>query len=185
MKLRRAHDAILVGINTVLADNPALTARPFRPDNALRRVILDSRARTPLHARLVTDNQRHLTTIVVTRLAPRHRVQALREKVNVVVAPRRNGRVDLSWLLRELGEQAVTSLLVEGGGEVNAAFLEAGLAQRVAFFYAPKILGDPNARRAVAGRGAGRWEDVLRLEHPSWSRFGPDLFLTATVAPHP
>jgi len=183
MKLRAAHDAILVGINTVLADDPALTIRPPLTGKCLYRIILDSRARTPLNAQVVTDDHRQHTTVVVTRHAPQSRVQALRKTVEVVVAPSRQRRIHLPWLLSQLGEQAITSLLVEGGGQVNAAFLENRLAHRVAFFYAPKILGDPNARRAVAGRGARSWEETLRLKKPVWRRFGPDLFLTATVTP--
>ena len=75
----------------------------------------------------------------------------------------------------------MTSLLVEGGGEVNAAFLEAGLAQRVVFFYAPKILGGRDARRGVAGEGAKRLADLIELRDVEWRRVGDDLMLSARV----
>jgi diaminohydroxyphosphoribosylaminopyrimidine deaminase/5-amino-6-(5-phosphoribosylamino)uracil reductase len=84
--------------------------------------------------------------------------------------------------LRKLGAQNVTSLLVEGGGEVNASFLLGSLAQRVAFFYAPKILGGRDSRMAVAGEGARGLAEVVRLRDVEWKRLDPDLLLTARVA---
>jgi diaminohydroxyphosphoribosylaminopyrimidine deaminase/5-amino-6-(5-phosphoribosylamino)uracil reductase len=103
--------------------------------------------------------------------------------VDVLVAPERGGRVDLRWLMRALGRQQVTRLLVEGGGEVHGALVDARLVHRVAFFYAPKILGDRAARPAVAGAGAKSWAGVLRLAEVATRRAGPDLFLTARVLP--
>ena len=96
--------------------------------------------------------------------APAKRVAALRRRVNVLEAPARNGRIDLRWLLKRLGKESVTSLLVEGGGEVNGSFLQGGFAQRIAFFYAPKILGGIRLRAAVGGEGVKRLEDSLRLQ---------------------
>ena len=107
-----------------------------------------------------------------------------------MVVPRRepasDGRhleIDLQKLLKILGAQTVTSLLVEGGGEVNASFLLGGFAQRVAFFYAPKILGGRDSRKAVAGDGAKNLAEVLRLGEVKWRRLGEDLLLTAQVCP--
>ena len=90
-------------------------------------------------------------------------------------------QIDLRWLLKKLGAENVTSLLVEGGGEVNASFLLGGLAQRVAFFYAPKILGGRDSRKAVAGGGAKSLAEALSLRDVEWKRLGPDLLLTAKV----
>ena len=81
-----------------------------------------------------------------------------------------------------IGAQGVTSLLVEGGGEVNASFLLQGLAHRIAFFYAPKILGGGDSRKAVAGEGARRLDQIINLTRLEWRRLGPDLLLTARVA---
>ena len=207
MKLRQEADAILVGINTVLADDPSLTARTKMEDGRwkmakpIRRIILDSMARTPLKAKVVCDKSAALTTIVVSQRAPKSRVAALAKRVNVIAAPatkagRANSRagssaapphprIDLRWLLKKLGSENITSLLVEGGGEVNASFLLGGLTQRVAFFYAPKILGGRDSRRAVAGGGAGRLTEALQLREVEWKRLGPDVLLTARVAPLP
>ena len=188
MKLRRGVDAILVGVNTVLADNPALSVRKvsghgFRV-SGLRpplRIVLDSQARTPLTAHLVTDALTPRTIIVVTKTAPARRVAALGKRVRVEVAPVRDGGVDLRWLLKKLGAENVTSLLVEGGGEVNASFLLGGLAQRVAFFYAPKIIGGRDARKGVAGAGISDLQDALQLSEVGYRFLGADLLLTARV----
>jgi len=195
MKLRQGADAILVGINTVLADDPGLTFRARNTERGTgtdgklrRRIILDAKARTPLTAKVVTDEYAAATTIVVTEYAPKNRVAALAKRANVVVASppkskieNRKSKIDLPWLLQRLGAENVTSLLVEGGGEVNASFLLGGLAHRVAFFYAPKVLGGRDARKAVAGEGVKRLETIVQLRDIEWRQFGPDLLLTARV----
>ncbi len=203
MELRQGSDAVLVGINTILADDPALTARTKMEDGRwkmgkpIHRIVLDSMARTPLNAKVVSDKYATLTTIVVNQRAPKDRAAALAKRVNVLVAPAtkqhaensdksRAGctpyQVDLRWLMRKLGVENVTSLLVEGGGEVNASFLLGGLAHRVAFFYAPKVLGGRNSRKAVAGEGAKSLADALQLQDVEWKRLGPDLLLKARIA---
>jgi diaminohydroxyphosphoribosylaminopyrimidine deaminase/5-amino-6-(5-phosphoribosylamino)uracil reductase len=192
MHLRQGSDAIVVGVNTVLADDPSLTVRLSgqKAPTKLRRVILDSMARTPLNAKVVSDKHAALTTIVVSRRAPKRRVHALSKCVNVLVAPEtrnpklktQNSQVDLRWLLKRLGKEQVTSLLVEGGGEVSASFLFAGLSRRVAFFYAPKVLGGHDAKRAVGGDGAQSRTEMLKLIDVEWQTFGPDLFLSAKLA---
>ena len=186
--------AILVGINTILADDPSLTVRKQMADGRrqkgkpIRRIILDSKARTPPNAKIVSDEFAALTTIVAGKAAPKNRVAALSKKVNVIVAPAkksqiadRRSQIDLRWLLKKLGAENVTSLLVEGGGEVNASFLLGGFAQRVAFFYAPKILGGREARRAVAGDGVKKLSEVVQLREIEWRKLGEDLLLTARL----
>ncbi len=220
MKLRQGSDAILVGVNTILADDPSLTFRgapisesartvgvhasACQPNKLklelqhadleigaprLRRFILDSLARTPLTAKVVSDEFAALTTIVVSKRAPKARVAALAKRVNVLVAPAkknassitRHTSLDLRWLLKKIGSENISSLLVEGGGEVNASFLLGGLTQRVAFFYAPKILGGRDAKKGVAGDGAKSLNEVLQLCDVEWRKLGLDLFLTARV----
>ena len=194
MKLRQGNDAILVGINTIVSDNPALTIRskniqhpPFNTQHSrLRRIVLDSMARTPLKSKVAGDNNSRLTTIVVSKLAPKSRVEALAKQVDVLVAPTAAGqqqaKISLPWLLRKLGAQNVTSLLVEGGGEVNASFLMNQLVHRLAFFYAPKILGGRDSRKAAGGIGVERLQDVIQLRDIKWKKLGADLLMTARIA---
>lgn len=185
MRLRAGADAILVGVNTVLADDPSLTVRETPKTkiqtSRLRRIVLDSQARTPLKAKVVSDEFAALTTIVVGEGAPARRIAALAKRAQVWTAPLRGGRIDLRWVLKRLGGEKVTSLLVEGGGEVNASFLLGGFAQRVAFFYAPKILGGRDSRKAVAGEGARSLNEILNLCDVEWRRVGEDLMMTARV----
>ncbi len=202
MNLRRGADSILVGIGTILADNPSLTVRGTaakrrnRGGKELRRIILDARARTPLNTRVVTDEQAALTTIVVSDLASKSRVAALAKRVRVLVAPVRTSKasssklssfpaLDLRWLLKKLGSENVTSLLVEGGGEVNASFLLQGLAHRVEFFYAPKVLGGRDSIPAVGGKGVSALDEAIRLTDIEWRRLGPDLLLRARILRRP
>ena len=118
-----------------------------------------------------------------------HTVRAIlnQKRVRVLAAPSvaRGSACDMvsiSWLLKELGSRNIASLLVEGGGEVNASFLLQGFAHRVAFFFAPKILGGRGARHAVAGDGVAILDGAPRLHDVEWRSLGPDLLLTAKVS---
>jgi len=188
MNLRKGADAILVGVNTIVADDPRLTVRlPRQSARAsaaphLRRIVLDAYARTPLQAKVVSDTLAGLTTIIVSKAAPKERIHALAQRVRVLQAPAYKGLIKLPWVLIKLGAEDVTSLLVEGGGEVNASFLLSGLAQRVAFFYAPKILGGAAALKAVGGEGIKTLKNALALTHVQWRKLGGDWLLTASIA---
>ena len=183
MRLRQGADVILVGINTVLADDPQLTVRreDGPPEKMLRRFVLDPRARTPLTAKVICDQFAKTTTIVVTKAAEQKRIDALRNKVAVLVAPMRRAKIDLRWLMAKLGEENVTNLLVEGGGETNALFLQQNMAHRVAFFYAPKIVGGRDARKGIAGDGIRHIEEACRLGDVEWQTLGDDLLMTARI----
>ena len=186
-RLRLGVDAVLVGVETVLADDPSLTVRTqpgFRRPAwhpVKLRIILDTRARTPLESRLVSDDGRASTLIVVSELADPARIAALQARVTVIRAPERDGRIDLAWLMPELGRMGVLHLLVEGGGTVLASFFEAGLVHRIAFFYAPRILGGEESRRSVAGQGFRSLAEAPSLTDVESRRFGEDLFITARV----
>jgi diaminohydroxyphosphoribosylaminopyrimidine deaminase/5-amino-6-(5-phosphoribosylamino)uracil reductase len=182
MKLRAGADAILVGVKTVLADDPSLTVRlPGFKEKRWRRIILDPRARTPLEAKLVSDADAASTIVVVTKAAPPRRAAALGRRVRLLRAPERADGIDLDWLLKKLGQEDVTSLLVEGGGETNASFLSAGLAGRVFFFYAPLVLGGRGAPKAVAGEGVAKLSQAPVLRGARWRRIGHDLLLSGYV----
>lgn len=193
MHLRQGADAIVVGVNTIIKDDPRLTFRPNEVSargsaipKKLRRIILDGEARIPLKAKVANDEFRSETIIVVSKRAPQAKVRKLSKQVQVLVGKDYlSGKISLPWLLGKLGAQEITSLLVEGGGEVNGSFLNQGLANRVAFFYAPTVLGGRDSIRAVGGPGASDPKDVLQLRDVEYRQFGPDLFMTALLARNP
>jgi diaminohydroxyphosphoribosylaminopyrimidine deaminase / 5-amino-6-(5-phosphoribosylamino)uracil reductase len=187
MKMRLDHDAILVGIETLLNDDPSLTVRVgpnldrSHSKKQLRRIILDTKARTPQSAKVCNDQFACLTTIVVGQEAPMERVRKLQDKVAVWKLRTAQGKISLKALLQRLNKESITSLLVEGGGQVNASFLEQGLAHKIAFFYAPKILGGSQSRPAVGGNGYNHPDEFLRLRDSRWRSLPPDLLLTANI----
>ncbi len=179
-RLRHECDAILVGIGTVLADNPQLTARrPRRPGNDPIRVVLDSHLRIPPDAHLLHLKSSAPTWVACTGAAPADKIRALKSLgADVLVLPENKGRVALKPLLQELGCRQVQSLLVEGGAEVFGAFLDQRLVDKFYFFYAPKILGGKNAYPAVAGRGVTNLSEAHLAHHLTLRRLGPDLMVS-------
>lgn len=163
-ELRRVHDAILVGSGTVLADDPALTVRVDGKVWGKQpvRVILDRRLRTPLTAQVVTDRSAE-TWIVTSAASSEQQRQALIENgVSVIVV---DGELTVEKVLEVLGERGITSLLVEGGAEVNGAFLQAKAIQKMISYVSLKLVGGRNAPTIFGGEGIASMEDALDLIH--------------------
>ncbi|MFH1038415.1 MAG: bifunctional diaminohydroxyphosphoribosylaminopyrimidine deaminase/5-amino-6-(5-phosphoribosylamino)uracil reductase RibD [PVC group bacterium] len=176
--LRSRSDAVLVGITTVLADNPRLTVRMGYRNPGLKRVVLDSRGRIPLSSRLVRRRDPGNTILAATSRAPAARLRKLaRRGVSLLQLPVRSGRVDLKSLFRQLAGAGVMRLLVEGGGETAASVLEAGLVDEVHLFIAPVIVGGRSAVPAVGGRGVKSIKDAFRLTGLVVERVGEDIHL--------
>ena len=177
--LRDINDAILVGIGTVLADNPRLTTRLVDGKNPVR-VIVDSNARIPPDAQVVTDKSAR-TIVAVTSNAPVEKVSAL-ESLGVEIVTAGDGqRVDLRTLMSELASREITSVLVEGGATIHFAMLEAQLVDKVLAFVAPKILGGSQALTAVAGAGFVNLSDAVELENFTVQQLGADFLLSGYV----
>ncbi len=178
---RDTYDGILVGIGTVLADNPSLTAR--LPDGQGKnpvRIVVDSKARTPLDAKLVTDGAA-LTIIAVTAKAPQERVQALKDKGVAIMVAGDGEQVDMDLLMRKLGEMEICSVFVEGGGQVNFSLLKAGLVDKVHAFIAPKLIGGREALTPVEGEGFAELTEAVELERTTVETIGQDILLTGYV----
>jgi len=177
--LRNQYDAILVGIGTVLADNPELTTRlPQGGKNPIR-IILDSEARTPLTAKVVVDGQAP-TIIAVTARAPTDRTEALRQAgVEVLVLSECSNEVSLRSLFKLLGSRMITSILVEGGSTVNGAIIDANLADKLYWFIAPKLIGGTSAPNPIGGPGVATMDEAVQLEDLFLEQVGPDILITA------
>jgi diaminohydroxyphosphoribosylaminopyrimidine deaminase / 5-amino-6-(5-phosphoribosylamino)uracil reductase len=180
---RRARlDAILVGAGTVIADDPLLTARGIRGGRDPVRVILDGELRIPPSARALRPPRSRAPTLVATTgAAPEDRASALAAAgAEVVRLPGEGGRVDLAALAAELGRRELLSVLVEGGGETHAAFLAAGLCDRLLLYVAPRAIGGREAPSWLGEPGVARLADAhgFRFDGPP-RRLGEDLLLEA------
>ena len=178
-KLRDCYDGILVGIGTVLADNPSLTTRlPYKGKNPIR-IIIDSMARTPLEAQIVTDGLAP-TIIVVTHEAPQDRVNALRScGVEVLATVANKGGVDLRQLFLALAARSITSILIEGGASINASVLAENLVDKLYWFIAPKIIGGLGALGPVGGQGVADVNDAYLFEDMNIEPIGQDILISA------
>jgi diaminohydroxyphosphoribosylaminopyrimidine deaminase/5-amino-6-(5-phosphoribosylamino)uracil reductase len=141
-KLRAENDVILAGINNVLVDNPELTLRLAKGKSPTR-IILDSRLRIPLDAKVLTGQKNARTIIATTPAADKKKLSALKKMgIEALIIPADlGGRVDIKKLLKTLGKRDVASVLVEGGGETYTGFLRLGLVDKIVGIIAPKILG--------------------------------------------
>ncbi|WP_447976844.1 bifunctional diaminohydroxyphosphoribosylaminopyrimidine deaminase/5-amino-6-(5-phosphoribosylamino)uracil reductase RibD [Candidatus Nitrospira bockiana] len=178
--LRREVDAIMVGIGTVLADDPRLTARVgSSPGRQPARVVLDSRLRLPLTARMLTEKGGE-TIVATTARASLARVKALEALgATVLRLPAAQGRVSLNACLAALGRRGITSVLLEGGSELNAAAVRAGYVNRLRLYIAPKLLGGRDAKGLLGGESPSKLARAVAVKHLTVTRIGDDLRIDA------
>jgi len=169
--LRGRMDAIIVGIGTVLADDPLLTARPAGP-RVPARIILDSRGRLPAASRLAQTIAE--APVIVATLPDTLSVAGV--GAELLPLPALAERPSVAALLDELGRRRMTNVLVEGGADVLGSFLDAAAIDEVHIFMAPLLAGGAEAKGPIRGRGAERLADALRLDEWSSERIGPDLY---------
>lgn len=184
--LRHQVDAILVGAGTAIADNPRLTTRLSRPDvRHPLRVVLDSRGRVPLEARLFQADLPGQTIVATTEAMPLTRqVKLKKQGVESLILPATPaGRVDLDALLDKLGQRQIISLLVEGGGQVLGAFFERGLVNEVWAFVAPLIIGGQEAPGPVGGAGFANLAQACRLQSSTIEPIGCDFLIRGLTQP--
>lgn len=188
-ELRHAHDAILVGVGTVVADDPLLTDRTGLPRRRpLMRVILDSRLRIPMESRIVKTAKDDV--IVFSSFCEEKKKKELEargvrvEQVQLEATAGESsrfakgphdGRPDLHKMLARLGELEITSVMIEGGSMVNWAVLSAGIVDKVFFYYAPKILGGAGSVSFALGAGFRKMSEAAYLKNVSLHRFGEDF----------
>jgi diaminohydroxyphosphoribosylaminopyrimidine deaminase/5-amino-6-(5-phosphoribosylamino)uracil reductase len=176
-QLRHHSDAILTGIGTVLADDCLLTDRTGLPrSRPLLRVVLDSRLRLPLNSQMVRSAAGDVL-VVGTSAAPAERRNALESRgVRVLILDGRDGRSDLRAAIEAVAQQQYLSVLIEAGAKVNWAALETGVADKVFFYYAPKILGGLESLSMAGGVGRRRRADAIRIHRTELHRIAPDEF---------
>jgi 2,5-diamino-6-(ribosylamino)-4(3H)-pyrimidinone 5'-phosphate reductase len=178
-ELRKGMDAIMVGINTVLSDDPRLTVHKIgaKPEDNPIRVVIDSRARTPLDFRIL--NNEAPTIIVVTENADLQKVKELEKKATVLKCG--DDRVDLKSLVKELSRMGINTLMLEGGSTLNYSMLENGLVDEVMVCVAPMIAGGVQAKTLVDGEGVDQMRDAIKLKLTKSYSLGPDLIIEYKV----
>ena len=187
-QLRSQVDVIAVGVETVLTDDPQLTVRVSagkRSAPGIRqpvRLVFDSRLRIPFKARVLQGLEQAPTVIATTKLAGPRKVERLRKMgVQVLVLPRKGTRVSLDKCLQALGKMGMTSLLLEGGSELNAGFLRAGLVNRVALYVAPALLGGQQTKGLLGGRSPRRLAEILPVSNLHLQSLGEDVLITGDL----
>ncbi len=179
-KQRHRYSAIMVGIGTVLTDDPLLSCRLPLSKNPIR-IICDTHLRTPLTAQVVTT-AKQIPTILATCCTDRKK-QILYENLgcHLLVTEAKNGRINLTQLMDKLGKAQIDSILLEGGSTLNWTALENGIVQKVQAYIAPKLFGGATAKTPVGGIGVSAPHEALRLKNTQITKLGEDFLLEGEV----
>lgn len=183
-ELRQRVSGIMVGIGTVLKDDPELTTRregmiSLNPT----RIIIDSKARISLEAKVLKCDEKSKTIIVTTELAEKAKIETIKQKgAEVIVTNSKNGWVDLNHLMGVLGGMGIDSILLEGGSTLNYSAIEAGVVDKVITFISPKIFGGTSGKTPVGGKGIEHVKDSIKLLNTEVTRFDEDIMIEAYVS---
>jgi len=183
-ELRDAVDAILVGIGTVINDNPSLTTRlTDKEGKDAVRVVVDSKAQIPLTSRVLNLDSMAPTLVAVTQKAPENKILQLQAAgAEVLVVPERNdGKVSLKALMEILGTRQITNVMIEGGSEINASALKEGIVDKVMIFIAPKFIGGKTAPGLVGGQGIEHLSNAIGLQDVQISKIGEDILVEGYI----
>ncbi|MFH1790760.1 MAG: bifunctional diaminohydroxyphosphoribosylaminopyrimidine deaminase/5-amino-6-(5-phosphoribosylamino)uracil reductase RibD [Candidatus Omnitrophota bacterium] len=179
--LRSGADAVMVGINTVLNDDPMLLPKAtFRKER--KRVIVDTNLRIPMNSKCVITAKKSPVIVATAKGRISRKRRLLGEKgVELVFLQPKKGKVSLTCLMRELGEMGIVNVLAEGGGRLAGGLFDEGLVDRVVFFVAPMILGGEKAVTAVRGEGVKQIKDAIRAGNIFVKRFGDDVMIQGDI----
>jgi diaminohydroxyphosphoribosylaminopyrimidine deaminase/5-amino-6-(5-phosphoribosylamino)uracil reductase len=175
-ELRNQVDAVLVGIDTVTTDNPLLTCR-IRGGRNPYRIIVDSRLRVPLNAK-VLKHKDGKTIIATTRKAGKKKIGPLKKRgVQVLIVKEKSGKVDLKDLMKTLGKLGITSVMIEGGSSINASALTSGIVDKIMLFIAPKVIGGKDAVPSVGGTSPVSLSKVNKIKNLEIKSIGEDMLI--------
>jgi diaminohydroxyphosphoribosylaminopyrimidine deaminase / 5-amino-6-(5-phosphoribosylamino)uracil reductase len=178
-KLRNRVSAIMVGVGTIIQDDPLLNTRLEQENGSDPiRVVVDTSGKTPLEAKVLNIKSNARTIIATTELASKEKLRELEARgAEIIITPPCNNRVDLKFLMRELGERKIDSILLEGGSELNYSAMEAGIIDKVNAFIAPKFIGGRESKTPIGGVGRPLMKDALMLKDIEVYRFGDDIMI--------
>ena len=178
---RHRYNGIMVGIGTILADDPLLNCRMAGGKNPVR-IICDTHLRTPLHSQVVTT-AKEIPTILATCCTDSRKTENYEQAgCRILCLPVKDGHVDLSLLMEKLGQEQIDSILLEGGGTLNWAALKSRIVQRVQAYIAPKLFGGQEAKTPIEGTGVPNPADAFRLENSVLKKLGNDFYIESEVA---
>lgn len=180
-KLRNRLTAIMVGVNTILVDNPMLNTRLDSTCVNPIKIVVDSRGKIPIDSNVVKNNPNELILATTNKIKPSKK-QALKSLgVSVLVVSEKNNKVDLTRLMTKLGEMNIDSILLEGGATLNEAMLKEELVDKVLFFIGPKIIGGSKSKTPVEGQGIDFIRDAIELENLKIDTIDKDMLIKAYV----
>ena len=180
---RHRYSAVMVGVGTVLADDPLLTCRTKGGRNPLR-IICDTQLRTPLDSQIVVTAKEVPTVIATASMDLEEQRPYIKAGCRILPVSQKDGHLDLARLTAKLGEEKVDSILLEGGGILNWSALQAGIVNKVQAYIAPKLLGGSNGKTPVAGMGVPCPEAGFFLTNSTVSCLGEDILIESEVQPH-
>lgn len=180
-RLRSEVDAVMVGIGTVMKDDPMLNVRLVKGRNP-HRVILDPQLKIPLNARVLNSESERLSGakiyIVTTPDSPNDKIVALKNKgAEIIYADSKDGYIDLILLIKELGRLGITSIIIEGGSETNASALRSGIVDKVMVFLSPKIIGGHDSKGSIGGKSPDKLANAINLKDMRVKRIGEDILI--------
>ncbi|HLD83110.1 MAG TPA: bifunctional diaminohydroxyphosphoribosylaminopyrimidine deaminase/5-amino-6-(5-phosphoribosylamino)uracil reductase RibD [Candidatus Omnitrophota bacterium] len=179
-RLRQDYDAIMVGVNTVLRDNPKLDAW-FSKKQPIK-IIVDSQLSTPQNANIFSKNsQVIIVTLPISKGQETENRKLLAQKANILEVKEKAGQINLRDMLKKLTRMEVANILVEGGGTLNGALFDEGLVDKILFFISPKIIGGQDAISSVMGRGITRIDKAISLKGIKFKRIGADFLIEGYI----
>lgn len=178
-EIRHQVSGIMVGIGTVLKDDPSLTTRLVDKEGVDPvRIIVDTKGKIPLDAKVLNLNSNAKTIIATTEKADKNKLELIKEKkAEIIITPLKNKQVDLEYLIKKLGEMEIDSILIEGGSTLNYSILEEGLVDKMISFIAPKIIGGENAKTPVGGEGRDYIKNAIELERIKLKMIEQDIMI--------
>jgi diaminohydroxyphosphoribosylaminopyrimidine deaminase/5-amino-6-(5-phosphoribosylamino)uracil reductase len=180
--IRNRVAGIMVGIGTIIEDNPSLTTRleGINTTDPIR-IIVDTNGRTPINANIFNNNSNAKTIIATTNKANKDKLNQLKDKAEIIITPEKDNKVDLSYLIKKLGEQKIDSILIEGGGTLNWSALNENIVDKVITFIAPKIIGGKEAITPIEGKGVNKVKDSIRVTNINIDRFYDDIMVEGYI----
>ncbi|AFS79590.1 riboflavin biosynthesis protein RibD [Gottschalkia acidurici 9a] len=182
-EIRHKLSSIMVGIGTVLKDNPSLNTR-LEDKEGLDpiRIIVDTKGRIPLDSKVINLKSSSRTIVATTELAPKDKLKALEDKdVEIIITPVKDSYVDLIYLLKSLGSKGIDSILLEGGSELSFSALQENIVDKVVAFISPKIIGGSSAKTPIGGTGIEFMKDAINLNNISLKTFNEDIMIEGYI----